>query len=204
MSKFRFVAVSPSRIEERKRLGPAVYLHEFLTDHQTSADGWVFYGKEFGYAWIRARWLACPPLRTVKRHMAKLKALGLVEVHRMLRGGMRVRLLASVKFAKPLDAPAVQMALFAPKVTPIRVTVPVGNSVDNHQNPDSNSAKSGTLTVPKVAPERSKKQIKETISAIAQLHSLPPVEKSKAELDARRRLLLDQVDEMQKKYQTSR
>jgi hypothetical protein len=162
--KSRFIAVSPDRIERKLTLGPAIYLHEFLTDHQTSADGWVFYGKEFGYAWIRARWLAAPPLRTLKRHMATLKELRLVDIHRTLRGGMRVRMLDSVKFATPIPPPAVQLPLLLPPVAPIRSGRPVEKAVENQCNPISNSAKNGTSVGPKMAPERSKKQVEETNS----------------------------------------
>lgn len=204
---FRFIAVSQDRIEQKNRLGPAIYLHEFLTDHQTSADGWVFYGKEFGYAWIRAHWLAAPPLRTLKRHMARLKDLGLVEVHRMLRGGIRVRLLRSVKFAKPLPFPAVQIPLFAPRLAKIQsgrtVEIPVDKPVGNLRNTVFNSAKSGPLTVPKMAPERSKEQIEETSRGFARARVLPESGKTAKELEERRRLLLDQAEELRKKFKIS-
>lgn len=207
MSKFRFIAVSQQRIEQKAGLGAAIYLHEFLTDHQTSADGWVFYGKEFGYAWIRARWLAAPPLRTLKRHMAKLKELRLVEVHRMLRGGMRVRLLQSVKFASPVPPPAVQLPLFLRSVATIRGRRPVENPVDKPvempERADSYSAKNGPLVVPKMAPERSKEQIEETIRAVAKAHEVPMARKTKRELDERRRLLLDQAEMLKRKFKTS-
>lgn len=203
MSKFRFIPVSQERIGLKKKLGPAIYLHEFLTDHQTDPTGWVYYGKEFGYAWIRAHWLAAPPLRTLKRHMAKLKELKLVRVHRMLRGGMRVRLHESVKFAKPAAAPAIQLSLLTPPIAVIRGGKPVENPVENQWNTDSNSAKNGPLVVPKMAPERSKEQIEETIRGVATAHALPRVWKTEKELDAKRRLLLDQAEMLQRKVKTS-
>lgn len=202
-SKFRYIAISQDRIELKRALGAAIYLHEFLTDHQTSPDGWVYYGKEFGYSWIRAHWLAAPPLRTLKRHMGKLKEAGLAEVRRMLRGGMRVRLLQSVKFAKPVPPPAVQLPLLLPRVARIKEGKPVDNPVENQRNTDSNRAKNGPLKGPKVAPERSKEQVEETIRAVAAAHSLPRQWKTQRELDARRRLLLDQAETLQKKFKNA-
>lgn len=204
---FRFIAVSQERIEQKEWLGSAIYLHEFLTDHQTSADGWVYYGKEFGYAWIRAHWLAAPPLRTLKRHMALLKKHGLVEVHRTFHGGIRVRLLRSVKFAKPLPPAAVQMSLFGSRVSPIRGGTPVENPVDKHlkscESTDFNSAKDGPCVGPPVAPERSKEQVKETIKAVAVAHSLPAAKKTPQELESRRRLLQDQAEMLKRKVKIS-
>lgn len=154
VKSFRYVAVSRDRIEARSRIGSAIYLHEFLTDHQTSADGWVNYGREFGYAWIQAHWLAAPKERTLQRHMARLKAAGFVEVRRMIRGGMRVRLLGSAKFSAAISPPAVQLSLLGADVRSMR-----GKAVEklskSREYPDSNTAKNGGSAPPKMAAERS-------------------------------------------------
>ena len=197
---FRFVALSPVRIEEKKTIGAAWALHEFLVNHQTDPSGWVYYGKEFGYAWIRSKWLAAPALRTLERHMATLKAAGKVQVRRTMRGGMRVRLLDSVKFAKPIPEPAVQLPLLLPRIAPIRGGAKsLEKPEENPRNPDFNTAKSGGFVPPKVAAERSKEQVEETIKAVASAHELPRrVEMTRQQLDERRRFLLDQADELLK------
>ncbi|MGH9747680.1 MAG: hypothetical protein ACRD59_16415, partial [Candidatus Acidiferrales bacterium] len=139
MPKFRYVAIAPDRIEDRKKLGPASYLHDFLVDHQTDAEGNVNYGKPFGYAWIRSRWPDAPPIRTLKRHMARLKDAGCVWTGTLGWGqGMRVRVLGSAKWPQ---APA-QMALFPP---PEAVSISSGKAVSNLSKPDYG-------TGPKVAP----------------------------------------------------
>lgn len=154
MTSFRYVAVSRDRIEARSRIGSAIYLHEFLTDHQTSADGWVNYGREFGYAWIQAHWLAAPPIRTLQRHMARLKAARLVQVRRTALGGMRVRLLGSAKFATAIPTPAVQLSLLGADVKSMRRKA-VEKLSKTSEYPDSNTAKNGGSLPPKMAAERS-------------------------------------------------
>jgi hypothetical protein len=209
--RFRFIAISQGRIGLKKTLGSAIYLHEFLTDHQTDPAGWVYYGKPFGYAWICAHWpgdwLERPKPRTLKRHMSKLKALRLVEVHREpFNSGMRIRLLQSVKFAKPSEPPACQLPLLASAVTTMRrlpVNKPVGKRLISGESVALRGATLGTPVVPDVAPEDVKNQVKETIRAAARAHAMPSVEKTPAELDARRRFLLDQADMVMGKVKTS-
>lgn len=125
----------------------------------------------------------------------------------MLRGGMRVRLLRSVKFAKPLPEPAVQMALFGSRVSPIRggkaVENPVHKPVENEVSTDFNSAKNGPLVGPPVAPERSKEQVKETIRAVASARGLPRARKTAEELAERRQLLQDQAEMLKRKVKSS-
>lgn|SRR5487761_179160 len=119
MSKFRYVAIAPDRIEQRQKLGAASYLHDFLVDHQTDAGGKVNYGKPFSYAWIRAHWANAPPIRTLKWQMAKLKNLGHVRKRRAPFGGMIVTMLGSVKWSQVEAPPATQIPLFAPRVASI-------------------------------------------------------------------------------------
>jgi|ERR1700675_2605238 len=143
MSNFRYVAIRPDRIERKKEIGPASYLHDFLVDHQTDAEGNVNYGKPFGYAWIRAKWpgVKPPPIRTLKRHMARLKKYGQIWTRAMPLGrGMIVRVLNSAKWA-PQAERARQMSLYAPEP----VSISSGKGVDK-------PLKSGALMGPKVAP----------------------------------------------------
>lgn len=159
MRKFRYTAMNPAAIESRALVeSGAVPLLMFLTDHQTDASGLVYYGREFGYAWIRSNWLAAPSERTLQRHMAILKKLGEVEVRREFHGGIRVRLLKSAKFAKAIPPPAVQLPMFGAKVTPIRpVEKPVENLWKSSESPLSNTATDGGSVPPRMAAERSKK-----------------------------------------------
>lgn len=197
-SKNSYVPVSPGRIEERKALGPASYLHEFLVDHQTDAEGNVNYGKPFGYAWIRARWDQAPPLRTMKRHMARLKSAGRVWVQQQPWGeGMRVRLLGSAKWP---SQPA-QMALFpAPEI----LSITSGKAVRKLSN-------SKSLMGPKVAPswgqkwprnEVKKQREEKNYGEPLAVARSSPVEEAAA-LDERRRLLADQARMLQAKFKGS-
>jgi hypothetical protein len=157
--KFRYTALNPAAIESRALVeSGALSLLVFLTDHQTDAAGWVYYGREFGYAWIRSNWLAAPSERTLQRHMAILKKLGEVEVRREFHGGIRVRLLKSAKFAKAIPPPAVQLPMFGSKVTPIRpVEKPVEKQWESSGYPNSNTATDGGIAPPRMAAERIKK-----------------------------------------------
>jgi hypothetical protein len=134
MSKFRYVAVAPDRIEQRGKLGSASYLHDFLVDHQTDASGNVNYGKPFGYAWIAAHWANAPSLRTLKRDMARLKRLGHIELRLVdvngsgARKAMAVKILGSVKFSSLVSVPAVQAPLFAPRIASMPCAKAVKNS----------------------------------------------------------------------------
>jgi hypothetical protein len=135
VTQFRFVAIQPSRVGQKKQIGPASFLHDLLVDNQTDASGRVFYGHAFGYAWLLARWPGNPDdrptVRTLKRHMARLKRLGLLEVRVIgFGGGMVVRLLGSAKWQNELPVPAVQLQLLASPVSPIR-RAPVERTVEN-------------------------------------------------------------------------
>ena len=144
MSKFRFVAIHPSRVGDRKKIGPASFLHDFLVDHQTDAEGNVNYRKPFCYAWIRARWPDAPPVRTLRRHMARLKACGYVWVERAgFDRGMRVRILGSAKWQQ---APA-QTSLFP---SPAPLSISSGKAVQKRASPSSH-------VPPKVAALRGQK-----------------------------------------------
>jgi hypothetical protein len=152
----RFVPVSPDRIHRTADLDRALFLHEFLVSQQTSADGLVFYGKAVGYAWIKSRWLGSPTIRSLQRYMRLLKSAGLVEVHREFHGGIRIRLLDSVKFAKPIPPPAVQLSLLGPGVTTMRKRA-VDKLWKTSESPENNND-SGVVMVPTaVSSERSRK-----------------------------------------------
>ena len=174
MPNFRYVAVSPDRREQHRAIGKALALHDFLIDHQTDASGRVWYGKVISYAWIRSKWLTAPAERTLKRHMARLKACGLVRVHSVPRHwGMRVTVLRSAKWPQP----APQMALFpAAEILSITRGIVAGKLSENSGKHHRLSAKSGTTPVPKVAPKEVKNH---------------PEEKNNSELLADARCTLD-------------
>jgi hypothetical protein len=97
MPNFRYVPIDTSRIEQKKKLGTASYLHDFLVDHQTDAEGKVNYGKPFGYRWIRSRWEGAPSVPTLKRHMARLRKNGFVAVRVLgFGGGMVVTVICRI------------------------------------------------------------------------------------------------------------
>lgn len=212
MTKFRYVALHPDRAAQWKKLGPALALHEVLTDLQCDAGGRVNYGRPFGYAWLLARWPGNPDerptVRTLKRHMAKLKDAGLVEVRsvgfRGFNGGIVVRLLGSAKWQEERPAPAVQLPLLLPNVASIRRGKPVSNPVEKQRKSDLPLGTDVSLTGGQMCPPKEvKNQPEETIRAVAAAHSMPRVWKSKKDLDARRRLLLEQADAITKNYKTS-
>jgi len=207
-SNFRYVAIQPTRLGDRKKLKTASYLHDFLVDHQTDASGRVNYGRPFGYAWIRANWPGNPddrpPARTLQRHMATLKSHGLVEVRVLGFGaGMMVRLIGSAKWQQEAAAPAQQIPLFVPPPVSIRSEKPVekqrNSTVSQYHKPPS-LAVVGRQTWGR---KEVKNLTEETITAVAAVHAVPRVEKTRKELDARRRLLLDQAEMLEKKFQTS-
>jgi hypothetical protein len=206
--KFRYVAIQPDRAAQWETLRSAFALHELLTDLQCDATGRVNYGRPFGYAWLLAHWPGNPDdrptVRTLKRHMAKLKRAGLVGVRVVgFGGGMVVRMLGSAKWQQERPAPAVQLPLLLPRVAPIRE----GNPVEKQSKSTVSQIHMGTELSPVGGQSCPRKEVKnlaeETIRAVANAHSLPPVEKSRKELDARRRLLLDQAEMLQRKYKTA-
>ena len=212
MSKFRYVAVQPDRAAQWKTLGTACGLHDVLTDLQCDASGRVNYGRPFGYAWLLAHWPGNPDhrptIRTLKRHMAKLKRAGLVEVRCVgFGGGMVVRLLGSAKWQQERPAPAEQLPLLLPRVAQIRSAKPVDKPVENLSESTVSQIHMGTdvsLTGGQMCPRKEvKNQAEEKIRALARSKSVPRVEKTAAELDARRRLLLDQADLLKKKYKSA-
>jgi hypothetical protein len=211
MSKFRYVAVQPDRAGMRKKIKTASFLHDVLTDLQCDSSGRVNYGRPFGYAWLLAHWPGNPdhrpPLRTLKRHMAILKRAGLVEVHVVgFGGGMVLRLLGSAKWQEERPAPAVQLPLLLPRVARME-----GRPVDNPVEKQRKSTVSQIHTGPNMAPvggqtwprKDVKNEAEEKIRALAREKSLPRVEKTKQELDARRRLLLDQEYQIKTKFKST-
>lgn len=203
-TKFRYVAVAPGRIEDRKQIGPASYLHDFLVDHQTDAEGNVRYGKAISYAWIRSKWAAAPPLRTLKRHMGRLKGAGCVQITRLpFHDGMLVRVVGSAKWAPE----AAQMRLF-PLAEPVSISGNrSGKAVSKLSNSPAVAQKSGatfgTAAVPLLALKSSKNIREEKFygEPLAVARS-SPVEEEKALAD-RRRLLAEQAVIVLAKYKTS-
>ncbi len=197
MPKFRYVAVSPLRIEDKKRLGPAIYLHEFLVDHQTDAEGNVNYGKPFCYAWIRAHWQQAPMTRTLKRHMARLKSSGHVWVKAAGFGqGMRVRVLGSAKW--PQQPP--QMSLFPP---PDPVSIASAKAVEKQLKSLAREGPKVALLWGQKCPRNDVKNLREEkTSKPARFARSSPVEDSEA-MQSRRLLLKEQIAMLQGKTKTS-
>lgn len=92
-------------------MGKAVFLHDFLIDHQTDEDGRVHYGRLITYAWICERFKNAPAKRTLRRWMARLRDRGYIEcIAVSSKHGMRIRVLNQKKWpAKPI-----QRSLFPP------------------------------------------------------------------------------------------
>ena len=211
MTQFRFVAVQPSRVGQKKQIGPASFLHDLLVDNQTDASGRVFYGHAFGYAWLLARWPGNPDdrptVRTLKRHMARLKRLGRVEVRVIgFGGGMVVRLLGSAKWQNELPPPAVQLPFLAPAVTPMRRT-PVENPVGIERISSVSQYHMGTEVSSNGGQNWHRKEVREkqkrNTGALRAVFSLPSVEKNRGELEERLRLLRDQARMLSQKYKNA-
>jgi hypothetical protein len=199
--KFRFVAVAPERREEHKEMGKAVALHDFLVDHQTDAAGNVNYGKPVSYTWIRSKWRNSPPERTLKRHMARLKACGLALVQRLPHSlGMRVRVLRSAKWAPE----AAQLRLFPlPDVLSINRGKDAEKLLKECEFPPVSGAKSGTAAVPKVALKSSKNLREEKNNSRSARSARSSQAEDAAALAERRRLLADQSRFIQQKFKSS-
>lgn len=132
MSKFRYIAIGPGRVDGKhvQRMGMAIWLHDFLIDHQTDARGSVNYGKPISYEWIIERFPNAPALRRLQSWMSILKEEGYVEVVRLKWGrGMLVRILNQKKWP---SNQAVQMPLFPP---PPPLEMPVQNPVEKQWKP---------------------------------------------------------------------
>jgi hypothetical protein len=196
-SKNRYVAISPTRIDDRKKLGPAWSLHEFLVDHQTDADGNVYYGRAISYAWIRSRWKEAATVRTLKRHMARLKSAGKVYVERAgWDNGMRVRVLGSAKWPQ-----ARQIPLFAP---PEILSISRGKTVEKQSKSTSTAGTKVALPWGQKCPRNEVKKYREeknNSEPLATARSSPA--ENAAALNERRRLLADQARLVEKKYKSS-
>lgn len=208
MTEFRYVAVSPERTGDYSRLSKASYLHEFLVNHQTDASGMVNYGRPVGYAWIRAHWDGNPDERpsprTLKRHMAVLKKTGKVHVRVLGFGvGMIIRLLGSVKWSRPAEPPAEQIPMFVKLPREIRTGKSCGKSefsTVSHYHMGPNMALVGGQKWPR---KEVKKYIKEKDTGASRHYSIGIVEKTQEEIDARRRLLLDQAEQVIQKFKSA-
>jgi hypothetical protein len=203
-TKFRFVAIHPDRAAQW-RLGSATALHDLLTHNQTDASGRVFYGHEISYAWILSRWPgnpdARPVIRTLKRHMAKLKRAGLVRVRVVGMGhGMIVTLLGSAKWAGEAAAPATQLPLYAPRA----VSISRGKAVDKKRKTAAAVGTDVSLSRGQMCPRKEvRSKPEEKISGASRSHAMPSVENTEEQISERRRVLLDQLAMLQEKYKTS-
>lgn len=212
MSKFRYVAGRPERAGEWNTIKTAAHLEDVLTDLQCDASGRVNYGRPFGYAWLLAHWPGNPDdrpcIRTLKYHMAKLKRAGLIEIRVVgFGGGMVVRLLRSAKWQEQRPAPAEQLPLLLPRVAQIRGGKVVEDPVKKSRKSTVSQIHMGQDFAPNGGKTLPRKEVKnlpeETIRAVASAHAMPGVRKTGKELDARRRVLLDQAEMLQKKYKSA-
>lgn len=103
--KFRFIGVTPGLIDGKhiEAMGQACWLFQYLVCRQTHPDGRVNHGKPLTYQQIASDIPNCPPERTLKRWMAKLRAYPYVAVRPVKYRGMVVRILNAKKWARQLD-----------------------------------------------------------------------------------------------------
>jgi hypothetical protein len=213
VTQFRFVAIQPSRVGQKKQMGPASFLHDLLVDNQTDASGRVFYGHAFGYAWLLARWPGNPDdrptVRTLKRHMARLKRLGLLEVRVIgFGGGMVVRLLGSAKWQNELPPPAVQLPLLAAPVSPIRRAPAVENHVEIERISSVSQYHMGTKVSPNGGQNCPRKEVRSKAeekywSRNSQNLALPSEKTNPGGLEERLQLLREQARMLTQKYKTA-
>ena len=132
--KFRYIAVAPGRVDGKhvKRLGTAVFLFDFLIDHQTDPEGRVNYGKPISYPWIEERFENAPPRRTLRRWMTTLRREDYIRIRRSRYG--ESRMIVTIAAPKKWPAPA-QLPLF-PSPEPLSITSAkaFGNPVSNLRN----------------------------------------------------------------------
>jgi len=205
LTAFRYVAVQPTRIGDHRKLGKASYLLDFLTDHQTDAEGRVNYGRPFGYAWIRANWHGNPDdrpaERTLKRHMAILKRGGQVEIRVLGFGnGMMVRVVGSAKWQREIPPPAEQIPMFVQLPVEIRTRKTCGKpdfSTVSHYHRGPKVALVGGQKWPR---KEVKKYNEEKRTGASRLDAYGFVEKTEEELEARLRLLRDQAEILNQKF----
>ena len=202
-AKFRFVAIDPDRSAQWK-LGSATALHDVLTHNQTDASGRVFYGHAISYAWILSRWPGNPDdrpaVRTLKRHMAKLKRAGLVRIRKAgMSDGMVVVLLGSAKWRGEVSAPARQLPLYAPRAVSISRAKIVGKQRKTASTVGTNVALSWGQKCPR---KEVRSTPEEKVSLASRSHALPIVEKTEEEIAERRRVLLAQIQMLREKYKT--
>jgi hypothetical protein len=149
MPKFRYTPVQPARKEQQKKLGRASYLEDFLIEFQTDAGGRVNYGKPFGYAWIRARWLNAPSIPTLKRYMARLKRAGRLRVSVLgFGGGMIVRLIGSAKWQNVPALQPEQISLFGAKIRAIACGKAVEKPVEKLSKTTVSQIHMGSVLIP--------------------------------------------------------
>lgn len=136
MGKSRYIAIGPGRVDQKhvEGMGKAVYLHDFLVDHQTDADGRVNYGKPIWYGWIQ-RQFPGSKRRTLQRWMARLIDGGYIAYHDCGPRGFTVRILNQKKWPT-----AGQLPLFPP-AQPVCITS--GKVVEAGANGEARCATTG-------------------------------------------------------------
>jgi len=205
LTAFRYVAVQPTRIGDHRKLGKASYLQEFLTDHQTDAEGRVHYGRPVSYRWILANWHGNPDdrpsLRSLERHMAKLQDLGLARVRVLgFGGGMIIRLVGSAKWQRELPPPAEQIPMFVQLPIEIRTRKTCGkpdfSTVSHYHIPP----KMAVVDRQKWRDKEVKKYNEEKRTGASRLDAHGFVQKTEEELEQRLRLLRGQAEMLTQKF----
>ena len=142
-----------------------------------------------------------PAVRTLKRHMAKLKRAGLVQIRKAgMSDGMVVVLLGSAKWRGEVSAPARQLPLYAPQAVSISRAKAVGIQRKTGIAVGTNVALSWGQKCPR---KEVRSKTEEKISRASRSHTLPRVEKTEEEISERRRELANQLEMLQKKYKSA-
>jgi hypothetical protein len=205
----RYVAISPGRADGKHvaGMGKAVFLHDFLIDHQTDEAGRVHYGRLITYSWIRLQFKNPPPKSTLRKWMARLRAGGYVEcVAVSSQHGMRVRILNQKKWpAKPA-----QQSLFPPpEPSPISSGKGGAKPVEKPEvlgvtlRPGMDGASVQKWTPYSLEEEKSNETIKSALRDIGRSHSVENPTMTPAEIEKRKAFLRKQAEQLERKFKNS-
>jgi hypothetical protein len=205
----RYIAISPGRADGKHvdGMGKAVFLHDFLIDHQTDEAGRVHYGRLITYAWIRERFRNSPPERTLRRWMARLRNGGYIDcVAVSSKHGMRIRVLNQKKWpARPI-----QPSLFpAPEPALISSGKKGAKAVENREvlgvtlRPEVAGASGQKWPSYSLEEEKNYETIKTAIGAIPRAHTVENSMMTKAEVEKRKAFLRQQARQLEQKFKVS-
>lgn len=225
IEKLRFVGITPGILDYKHdmKLGKARGLFEFLVMKQTPTPvGYVNYGHPITYAWIMERYPGMPR-RTCERHIATLRAEGYIATE-LKSNGFRVQVLNPKKWSSqlrlPLDRPAPVKDLnsfpqgreiqevahqvrqeWRTKRDRIYISFKDRSKDEKERQTETPEPNCGNV---EISPE-DKLNLERQIAQVHKRLSLPSSgrQKTAAELDARRRELLDQAELLRKKFKVS-